>query len=158
MRVGIGYDIHALKKGRKLRLGGVEIPFSKGLIGHSDGDALLHAIVDAVLGAMGEGDIGEHFSDKETRYKGASSLLFVQKVMGMLKIKRLKVAHIDSTVIAENPNLSSFKPKIRHKIAQSFGLPISSVGVKAKTNEGLGAVGKNKAIACLAIVSLKGRT
>jgi 2-C-methyl-D-erythritol 2,4-cyclodiphosphate synthase len=156
MRVGIGYDIHALKKGRKFILGGVHIPHPKGLEGHSDGDALFHAIVDATLGAMGEGDIGTFFPDTDKRYKGADSLLFVKEVVKLLKKKKLKLEHIDSTVIAEAPKLFDFKPKMRENIAKAFGVPVSRVGVKAKTSEGLGPVGKKKAVECLAVVSLKG--
>ena len=154
MRVGIGYDIHALKKGRKLILGGVTIPYSKGLLGHSDGDVLLHAIVDATLGAMGEGDIGEYFSDKDDRYKNAGSVLFVDKVRDLLKKKKLKIGNIDSTVIAEEPKLYSYKANIREKIAEVFNILVSNVNVKAKTNEGFGEVGKKQAIACFAVVSL----
>ena len=156
MRVGIGYDIHALKKGRKLILGGVHVPHPKGLEGHSDGDALFHAIVDAALGAMGEGDIGTFFPDTDKRYKGANSLLFAKEVVRLLKKKKLKFENIDSTVIAEAPKLFDFKPKMRENIAKAFGVPVSRVGVKAKTSEGLGPVGKKKAIECLAVVSLKG--
>lgn len=156
MRVGIGYDIHPLKKGRKLILGGVEIPFSKGLWGHSDGDVLFHAIVDAALGAMGEDDIGAHFSDKNAKWRGASSLIFVKRVNAILKKKRLKVSHIDSTIVAESPKLLDFKLRIKEHIARAFGVPLSRVGVKAKTNEGFGEVGKGRAIACFAVVSLKG--
>ncbi len=155
MRVGIGYDIHALKKGRKLVLGGVTIPYSKGLAGHSDADALLHAIIDAMLGAMGEDDIGTFFPDTDKRYKNANSVLFVKKITQLLKKKRLKVSSIDSTVIAEAPKLFDFKPKMRQNIAKAFGVPVDRVGVKAKTNEGFGPVGKNQAIECLAVVSLE---
>ncbi len=154
MRVGIGYDIHILEKGRKLMLGGVHIPYPKGLKGHSDGDVLLHAIVDAVLGAMGEGDIGEHFSDKNKKYKGADSLLFVNKAMKLLKKNRLKISSIDSTIVAEAPKLSGYKERMRKSIAQSFRVPVSRVNVKAKTNEGLGDVGRRKAVACFAVVGL----
>jgi 2-C-methyl-D-erythritol 2,4-cyclodiphosphate synthase len=154
MRVGIGYDIHALKKGRDLILGGVNIPHSKGLQGHSDGDVLFHAIVDALLGAAAEGDIGDHFSDKDARYRGANSLLFVKKVKEILKRRRFKIEHIDSVILAEAPKLAAFKAKIRASVAQAFGLPLSSVSVKAKTNEGFGAVGKKQAIACYAVASL----
>ena len=157
MRVGIGYDIHALKKGRKLILGGIEIPSAKGLLGHSDGDVVLHAIVDAVLGAAGEGDIGEHFSDKDGRFKNAASALFVKKAKEILKQKRLRVSHIDSTVVVEAPKLFDFKRRMREKIAKEFGITVSQVGLKAKTNEGFGAVGEKKAIACFAVVSLKGK-
>ena len=135
-------------------LGGVEIPHTKGLLGHSDGDVLLHAIVDAALGGMGEGDIGEYFSDKDGRYKDASSLLFVEKVRALLTKKKFKISNIDSTVIAEEPKLYQHKMKMEEKIAEAFGVPVSRVSVKAKTNEGFGAVGKKEAIACYAIVSL----
>ena len=154
MRVGIGYDIHALKKGRKLVLGGVTIPYPKGLLGHSDGDVLLHAIVDAVLGAMGGGDIGDYFSDKDSRYKNADSILFVKKVRVLLRKKKLRVGNIDSTVIAEEPKLTLYKKKIRDRIAATFGIQASQVNIKAKTHEGFGEVGKKQAIACFAIVSL----
>ena len=154
MRVGIGYDIHALKKGRKLILGGVAISHAKGLLGHSDGDALLHAVVDAALGAMGEGDIGEHFSDKECRTKNADSVLFVKKVRDLLKRKKLKIGNIDSTVIAEEPRLYAYKDRMREKIAAAFRIPAERVNIKAKTNEGFGEVGKKQAIACFAVVSL----
>ncbi len=154
MRVGIGYDIHALVKGRKLMLGGIEIPYSKGLLGHSDGDALLHAIADAALGAMGEGDIGEFFSDKDGRYKDASSILFLEKVRQLLKKKKFKIGNIDSTVVAEEPKLYQYKMKMEERIAQAFGLKVSQVSVKAKTNEGFGAVGRKEAISCYAVVRL----
>ena len=157
MRVGIGYDIHALVKGRKLMLGGIEIPYNKGLLGHSDGDALIHAIVDAALGAMGEGDIGEYFSDKDGRYKDASSSIFAEKVRALLKKKKLKIGNIDSTVIAEEPKLYQYKMKMEEKIASIFGVSISAVSVKAKTKEGFDAVGKKQAIACFAVVGLNKR-
>ena len=154
MRVGIGYDIHALVKGRKLILGGIEIPYSKGLLGHSDGDALLHAIVDAVLGAMGEGDIGEYFSDKDGSYKDASSILFIEKVKRLLQKKKYKIGNIDSTVVAEEPKLYQYKMKMEEVIAGAFGVNVEQVSVKAKTNEGFGAVGRKEAISCYAVVSL----
>ena len=155
MRVGIGYDIHALQKGRRLILGGVEIPFSKSLVGHFDGDALVHAIVDAILGAMGEGDIGEHFSDKDSRNKNANSLVFVEKAKALLKKNKFKILNIDSVVIAEAPKLSAYKLPMRKKIASVFNISLDSVSVKAKTNEGFGPLGKNQAIACTAVVALK---
>ena len=154
MKVGIGYDIHRLRKGRRLFLGGVEIPFSKGLTGHSDGDVVLHAILDAVLGAMGEGDIGEHFPSSDPKWKNAPSLLFVKKVNGLLKKRKLKVSSIDSTIVAEAPRLMEHKDRIRRSVAQAFDIPVSEVSVKAKTNEGLGDVGKQRAIACFAVAAL----
>ncbi|MGH7198245.1 MAG: 2-C-methyl-D-erythritol 2,4-cyclodiphosphate synthase [Candidatus Omnitrophota bacterium] len=157
MRVGIGYDIHALKKGRKLILGGVRIPHPKGLLGHSDGDVLLHAICDAVLGAMGEADLGEHFRDTDPKYRGANSMVFVKKVLALLKAKKLRIANVDTTVVAEKPTLSDYKDRMRRNIADAFGLGVSQVGVKAKTSEGLGPVGKGQAIECFAVASLRGK-
>ncbi|MBI3316347.1 MAG: 2-C-methyl-D-erythritol 2,4-cyclodiphosphate synthase [Candidatus Omnitrophica bacterium] len=156
MRVGIGYDIHALKPGRRFILGGITIPFPKGPLGHSDGDVLFHAIVDAALGALGEGDIGDHFPDSDPKYRNAASALFVKKVCEKIKRRRLKIAHIDTTVIAQKPRLGGFKPAIRKSVARAFSVSLSQVNIKAKTHEGLDALGKNRAVACLAVVSLKG--
>lgn len=155
MRIGIGYDIHPLKKGRKLVLGGVPIPFEKGLDGHSDGDALIHAIVDAVLGALGEGDIGSHFSDKDPKNAAANSLIFLKKARLLLHRHKMSVENLDSIVIAEAPKLGPWKEKMRKSIAAELGVPVSTVSIKAKTNEGFGPIGKGKAIACYAVVSLK---
>ncbi len=155
MRVGIGYDIHALRKGRKLVLGGVTIPHSKGLFGHSDGDALFHAVVDAALGAGGLGDIGEHFSDREKRWKGVSSLVFARETVSLLKKKKLRVFQIDSIVVLEGPKLSPYKKAMRDNMARAFGVDLSRVNVKAKTNEGFGAIGKGQAVAASAVVLLE---
>lgn len=154
MRVGIGYDIHPLKKGRKLILGGAVIPFPQGLSGHSDGDVLYHAIVDAVLGAAGEKDLGELFSDKDPQYKDVDSLIFVKKAREILKKRRFKIVNIDTVIMAEAPKLLDWKEKIRRNIAEAFGIEVTQVGIKAKTNEGFGAIGRNEAIACQAVVSL----
>jgi 2-C-methyl-D-erythritol 2,4-cyclodiphosphate synthase len=132
------------------------VPYPKGLEGHSDGDALIHAIVDAALGAMGEGDIGDYFSDRDEQFKGANSLLFINKVVALLKKKKLKISSIDAVVIAEAPKLSAYKDAMKKVIAKAFAVPVSRVGIKAKTNEGFGDIGKKKAIACYAVVSLKG--
>ncbi len=155
MRVGIGYDIHTLRKGRKLVLGGVKIPYPKGLFGHSDGDALMHAIVDAALGAGGLGDIGEHFSDTEARWRGVSSLFFARETVSLLRKKKLKVSQIDSILVLELPKLSPYKNAMRENIANAFNVTVSRVNVKAKTNEGLGAIGKGQAIAATAVVLLE---
>ena len=155
MRVGIGYDIHLLKKGRKLLLGGVRVPHSRGCVGHSDGDALIHAVVDALLGAAGLGDIGGHFSDKDARYKNADSRLFLRALRDLLKKKRLRIANVDAVLVAERPDLSVFKKRMNASIAAQLGVPVSRVNVKAKTNEGLGPVGKGEAIACYAVASLR---
>ena len=154
MRVGIGYDIHRLKKGRKLFLGGVKISHPKGLEGHSDGDVLIHAVVDALLGAAGLGDIGEHFSDKTKKFKNADSRLFLRAAREMLREKKLKIVNVDTVLIAEEPKLSIYKVKISAAIARELGISKSQVNVKAKTNEGFGAIGRKDAIACQAIVSL----
>ena len=154
MRIGIGYDIHALKRGRPLILGGVTIPYEKGLVGHSDGDALWHAVIDAVLGAMAEGDIGELFPDTDPRHKGASGAEFAREIVRRLKRRRLRVAHVDAVVVAQAPKLGPYKRRMRERLAKGLGLPVSRVNVKAKTNEGFGEVGKKKAIACHAVVAL----
>lgn len=155
MRVGIGYDIHALKKGRRLVLGGVVVPHTMGLAGHSDADVVWHAIVDAILGAMGSGDIGELFPDQDPAYKDAESAIFVRRVLSRLKNRGLRIAHVDAVIQAEAPKLGPFKEKIKAAVARQLGLGLSSIGLKAKTNEGFGAVGRRQAIACQAIVSLK---
>ena len=154
MRTGIGYDIHALKKGRRLILGGVEIPHPKGLLGHSDGDVLLHALVDAVLGALGEGDLGTFFPDSDKQLRGISSLVFVKKARQLLTKRNYKISNIDSTLVAESPKLYHYRDRIKESLARHFGVKVSQVGFKAKTNEGFGAVGERKAIACFAVVSL----
>lgn len=155
MRIGIGYDIHALKKGRKLLLGGIEIPYSKGLEGHSDGDALLHAVLDAALGAAGMGDIGDHFSDRDPRFKNADSRLFAKEILAQLKKKGFRVDQIDTIVIAQEPKLYPFKEKMRQSLAKIFAVPPDRVGLKAKTHEGFGAIGRGEAIACQAAVVLQ---
>ena len=155
MRVGIGYDIHRLVKGRKLILGGVKIAYSKGLLGHSDGDALHHAIVDAALGAAGLGDIGEHFSDRDPRYKGQDSGAFVRKTKELLAKKGFRVAQIDSIVVVEEPKLSAYKEGIKKSLARIWGIAPDQVNVKAKTHEGLDAIGRKQAIACHAVVLLE---
>ena len=155
MRAGIGYDIHRLVKGRKLILGGIEIPFAKGFLGHSDGDVLHHAVIDAVLGAAALGDIGEHFSDQDPKNKGCDSLMFVKKTKKLLTKNGLRVVQIDSVVVAEKPRISDYKNKIQKNLAKVWCLEPGFVGVKAKTNEGLDAVGRGKAIECHAVVVLE---
>lgn len=156
-RVGIGYDIHRLVEERRLILGGVEIPYIKGLLGHSDGDALLHAICDAILGAAGLGDIGELFPDTDTEYEGASSSLFLEKALALAKDKGLELVNIDTVVIAEEPRLLPFKKKIVSTIAGLTGLGEDCIGLKAKTNEGISEIGEAQAIACYASVLLRRR-
>ncbi|MCK9604303.1 MAG: 2-C-methyl-D-erythritol 2,4-cyclodiphosphate synthase [Candidatus Omnitrophica bacterium] len=155
-RVGIGYDIHRLTSGRKLFLGGVEIPYINGLLGHSDADVLLHAVSDAILGAIGEGDIGEHFPDTDPQYHNASSSELLKVVMDLAGKKGFKVGNIDTVVIAEEPNITPFKKQMQQSIAQILKIPQECVNIKAKTNERLGAIGKKEAIAGYAVVMLIG--
>ncbi|MBU1998228.1 MAG: 2-C-methyl-D-erythritol 2,4-cyclodiphosphate synthase [Candidatus Omnitrophota bacterium] len=150
IRIGIGYDIHRLVKGRKLILGGVAIPYSKGLSGHSDADALIHAICDALLGAAALGDIGEHFPDTDKRYEGISSVKLLTRVLALLKKRKLSINNIDCIIIAQEPKLILYKNQIRSNISRLLGIKESCLNVKAKTNEGLGELGKQKAIAVYA--------
>lgn len=154
-RIGIGYDIHRLIQGRKLILGGVEVPHEKGLLGHSDADVLLHAVCDAMLGAACLGDIGQHFPNTDPAYKDASSVELLKKVDVLLKQKGFTIDNIDTVIIAEQPNLASLKKKIASQIAGFLGIDITKVEVKAKTNEGLGEIGRGEAIAAYAVASLK---
>jgi 2-C-methyl-D-erythritol 2,4-cyclodiphosphate synthase len=154
-RIGIGYDIHRLSEGRKLFLGGVEIPYEKGLLGHSDADVLLHAVCDAMLGAASLGDIGQHFPSADPAYKDASSADLLRKVESLVKQKGFTIDNIDTVIIAEKPNLSTLKKKIATQIAVLLGIDITKVEVKAKTNEGLGEIGRGEAIAAYAVASLK---
>lgn len=157
-RIGLGYDIHRFAEGRKLFLGGLEIPYIKGLMGHSDGDALLHAICDALLGAAGEGDIGEHFPDTDPRYSDISSLELLNGVYGLLKKKGFGINNIDTVIVAKEPTLLPFKKQIKEKIAQALKIKEENVNIKAKTNDGLGETGREEAIACyaVAIITYKG--
>ena len=155
MRVGIGYDYHRLEAGRKLVLGGVEIPFSKGLAGHSDGDVLTHAVCDALLGAAGLGDLGQHFPDTDPQWKDASSLTLLAQVVERLRAKGLRVAQVDSVVIAEAPKLAPHFARMRETLARTLGVEPALVNVKAKTTEGLEAVGRGEAMAAQAIVVLE---
>jgi len=153
-KIGIGYDIHRLVEGRKLFLGGVEIPYIKGLLGHSDGDALLHAICDALLGALGEGDIGEHFPDTDQKYHNLSSVELLKAVKNLIEEKNFMIANVDTVVIAQEPKLIPFKKQIRGKIAQILDIKEDCVNIKAKTNEGLGAIGREEGIAAYAAVAI----
>ncbi len=155
MPVGIGYDIHRLVADRSLMLGGIEIPYIKGLEGHSDGDVLLHAICDAILGALGEGDIGQHFPDDQPAYKNISSEKLLKKVLAIAAASNFQIENIDTIVVAEQPKLSPFKEKIEIRISQTLGLTKNQVNVKATTNEGLGLIGRAEAIASYAVVSLR---
>jgi len=155
-RVGIGYDIHRLVENRRLLLGGVEIPYIMGLLGHSDGDVLLHAICDALLGAMAQKDIGEYFPDTDSAYQGIDSSKLLSKVVLLTGQLGYRIINIDTVIIAEEPVLVPFKKKIQERIAQITGLTETAVSVKAKTNEGVGGVGRKEAIAAYAVVSIEG--
>ncbi len=155
-RTGIGYDLHRLAQGRKLVLGGIEVPFDKGPIGHSDGDVLSHAICDALLGAAGLGDIGTHFSDTDARWKGISSLRFLEHVRQLLDQRSLRIAHIDGIVIMEKPQLGPHFPHVRRALAEALGIKPDLINLKAKTNEGVDAIGRGEAIAAHAIATVEG--
>ncbi len=154
-KIGIGYDIHRLVEGRKLFIGGVQIPYIKGRLGHSDGDALLHAICDALLGAAGGCDIGEHFPDTDPKYVGVSSLELLKKVADLLKQKNFQISNIDTVIIASEPNISPFKGQMKKKIAQALNIKEDSVNIKAKTNDNIGEIGKKEAIASYAVALLE---
>jgi 2-C-methyl-D-erythritol 2,4-cyclodiphosphate synthase len=151
MRVGIGYDVHPLVRGRRLVLGGIEIPFEKGLDGHSDADVLVHAIIDALLGAAGLGDIGTHFPSSEPKYKDISSITLLRQVGSLLQTHGWQVNNIDATVVAEQPKLSSFIPQMQRRISEALGIGPEQVGVKSTTSKGLGFLGKGEGIAAHAV-------
>lgn len=155
MRVGIGYDTHRLVRGRKLVLGGIEITHPKGLLGHSDGDVLAHAIIDAILGAAALPDIGQHFPDTDPLYKDANSLDLLATVREEIRTLGFQVQNIDATVIAEQPKLIPHVGKMRLKLARTLELDEEAVGIKAKTREGLGDLTREEAIACLAVALLE---
>jgi 2-C-methyl-D-erythritol 2,4-cyclodiphosphate synthase len=154
VRIGEGWDTHALVPGRKLLIGGVDVPHSTGLLGHSDADVLLHAIIDALLGAAGLGDIGSHFSDTDVKFKGADSLVLLAETGRLVAERGYKVGNIDSTVIAQAPKLASHIPAMRACISHALGLDASRVNVKAKTAEKLGPVGQGLSIEARAVALL----
>lgn len=154
MRVGTGYDVHKLAEGRKLILGGVEIPYEKGLLGHSDADVILHAISDALLGAAALGDIGQHFPDTDPAYEGISSLKLLGEVGRLLEEEGYLIENIDSTIIAQRPKLMTYLPQMRQNVADTLGLDVSQVSIKATTEEGLGFTGSGEGIAAQAICCL----
>jgi len=155
MRVGIGYDVHPLVEGRKLFLGGIEIPYNKGLLGHSDGDVLIHAICDAILGAISEGDIGVHFPDSDESIRGINSIKILSYVMELVKKKGFKVVNIDAVIAAEEPKIHPHRELIRKNIAKILNVDIDRVGIKGKTKEGLGFVGKKEGIEVYAVALLE---
>jgi len=154
-RSGIGYDLHRLAPGRKLIIGGVEVPFDKGPVGHSDGDVLAHALCDALLGAAGLGDIGTHFPDSDPQWKGVSSLLFLEQTRKFLDAKHFNIIHLDAIVILERPKLGPHFPAMRQALALSLGVSPDQISLKAKTNEGTGEIGRGEAIAAHTIATLE---
>jgi 2-C-methyl-D-erythritol 2,4-cyclodiphosphate synthase len=157
VRCGIGYDLHRLAEGRKLIVGGIELPFEKGSVGHSDGDVLAHALCDALLGAAGLGDIGTHFPDTDSKWKGANSLLFLEHVRKLLDERHFAIEHVDAVVITEKPKLGPHFPKMREALARALSLTADHLHLKAKTNEGVDAVGRGEAIAAYVVATLSER-
>lgn len=154
IRVGIGYDVHKLVEGKKLILGGVEIQYEKGLLGHSDADVLVHAIMDALLGAAALGDIGKHFPDTDERYKGISSLKLLRNVKSLLEKEEYVVNNIDATIIAERPKIASYINSMRENIARTLEVDLKCINIKATTEEGLGFTGRGDGISSMAIASI----
>ncbi len=150
-RVGIGFDLHRLVKNRPLILGGITIPYKKGLLGHSDADAVCHAIMDALLGAMALGNIGTHFSDKDPKYKGISSIKLLEHVQKLVIKNKYKISNIDSTIICQEPKLNPYIPKMCEKISKTLKIKAGQISIKATTTEKLGDIGKGRAIAVQAI-------
>jgi len=154
VRVGQGYDAHRLVEGRRLILGGVEIPYPLGLLGHSDADVLTHAICDALLGALGAGDLGTHFPDNDPAYKNISSLVLLERIMDLVEARGLHPVNVDATVVAQRPRLAAYIPRMVENLAGVLGLPRDAVNVKATTTEGMGFPGREEGIAAYAVVLL----
>lgn len=157
MRIGMGYDVHKLIEGRKLILGGVDIPWEKGLLGHSDADVLIHAVMDALLGAAALGDIGKHFPDTDPQYKGISSILLLEHVGNLLRENGYEIGNIDATIIAQKPKMAPHIPTMRQNMAQALKIQVSQLNIKATTEEGLGFTGKELGISSQAICILQER-
>ena len=155
MRVGIGYDIHRLVEERKLFLGGIEIPYIKGLLGYSDGDVVMHAIADAMLGALALGDIGQHFPNTDPKYKGISSVELVKRALALIKERKFAVNNVDTMILAEEPKIHPFRDKMVEVLSDALGVARDRISIKATTAEGTGAIGKGEAIAAYAVVTLE---
>lgn len=154
MRIGMGYDVHRLTENRKLILGGVEIPYEKGLLGHSDADVVVHAIMDALLGAAALGDIGKHFPDTDPAYKGISSIVLLERVADLLEKHNYIIENIDATIIAQRPKLLPYMPQMKANVAKALGLEEDQVNIKATTEEGLGFTGRGEGISAQAVCLL----
>ena len=153
-RVGFGYDAHRLVEKRDLILGGVKIPHERGLLGHSDADVLTHALIDAILGALSRGDIGQHFPDTDPKYKGANSLRLLEKTMEWVKREGFRINNVDSTIVAERPKLAPYLPGMRENLSRSMGIPVDQVNIKATTTERMGFCGREEGIVSFAVVSM----
>lgn len=153
-RIGFGYDVHRLVEGRPLILGGVEIPYPFGLEGHSDADVLTHAVIDAIIGALGAGDIGQHFPDTDPKYKGVSSLSMLKTVVDMVKREGFRLNNLDTTITAQVPKLAPYLDTMRQRLAETLSASIGQINVKATTSEGLGFCGKREGIEAFAVISL----
>ncbi len=154
-RFGMGYDVHRLTEGRKLLIGGVEIPYEKGLLGHSDADVLLHAVTDAILGAAGLGDIGRHFPDTEEKWKGADSRKLLEMAVALVREKGFRVGNVDATIVAQAPKLAPYIPAMKKNVAASLGIEEARVNVKATTEEHLGFTGRGEGMAAYAVCGLE---
>jgi 2-C-methyl-D-erythritol 2,4-cyclodiphosphate synthase len=154
LRIGVGYDSHRLVEGRRLILGGVHIPFQKGLLGHSDADVLCHAISDSIIGALGLGDIGKHFPDTDPQWKDASSIELLKRIIDLMRQKGFDLSWIDTTIITEEPKISPYIESMKEALSKS-GIPSGLINIKAKTNEGMGFIGRGEGIAALAVCLLR---
>lgn len=154
-RIGTGYDVHRLAEGRTLRLGGVQIPFAKGCLAHSDGDVLLHAVCDALLGALALGDIGGHFPDNDPQYKNISSIILLERVYDLVLQKGFRLVNMDATILLQEPKITPYIADMRNQIAQTLDVEIEAVSIKATTTEGLGFIGNGEGVAAQAVVMLK---
>ncbi len=157
LRIGIGFDIHPLSEGKILVLGGVKIPYEKGLVGHSDGDVVIHSIMDAILGAMGEKSIGELFPDSDEKYKGIDSKILLSKVYEIMKKKKMKVMNLDCVIVAQQPKISPYIPLMKETLSPILKIKSELLSIKAKTHEGIGEIGRSEAISCYSIAMLKGK-
>ncbi len=155
MRIGQGFDVHRLISGGKLVLGGIEVPYEMGLLGHSDADVLIHAIMDALLGAIGAGDIGVHFSDNDPGFKGIDSAVLLKRVIKIVNDHGFQIVNIDGTIVAQRPKLAEYIPQMRQKIAEIGGVEVSRISIKATTSEGLGFTGRGEGIGALAVALVK---
>ena len=153
-RVGFGYDVHRLVEGRELVLGGIMIPYKYGLLGHSDADVLIHSIIDAILGAISRGDIGQHFPDTDPRYKGIKSTEMLKEVVRWTDEKGYKINNVDATIVAERPKLAPYIDDMKSRLSEEMSINVTNISIKATTNEGLGFIGRGEAIASYAVVMI----